>query len=165
MATDFKRLIILLQEELVEFIVIGGVAMVAHGSAYATFDLDLCYRRTPENIERLCRALAGHDPRLRGAPKDLPFRFEAPTVQRGLNFTLATDIGDLDLLGEVAGLGLYDAVLKESQMREVFGKKCLVLSLAGLIKTKQAAGRKKDLMVLPELEGLNELRKKIGQEE
>jgi hypothetical protein len=134
----------------VEFIVIDGVATVAQGSAYATFDLDLCYRRTPENIERWCRALGPHHPRLGGVPKDLPFRFEAKTVQRGLNFTLATDIGDLDLFGEVAGLGAYDAVLKESEMREVFGKKCMVLSLAGLIKTKQAAGRKKDLMVTQE---------------
>jgi hypothetical protein len=106
-----------------------------------------------------------HAPRLRGAPSNLPFRFDAPTVQRGLTFTLATDIGDLDLLGEVAGLGTYDAVLAESETREVFGKKCMVLSLAGLIKTKQATGRKKDLMVLPELEALSELRKKIGHEE
>ena len=85
----------------VEFVIIGGMAAVAHGSAYLTLDLDLCYSRKKENVEKLAQALASFHPRLRGAPADLPFRLDAATLRSGLNFTLTTDVGDLDILGEV----------------------------------------------------------------
>ena len=114
-ATDFPALITLLTEGGVEFIVIGGVAATIHGSAHITVDLDLLYRRTPENIERLAAVLAPIQPYLRGAPEGLPFQFDAATIHRGLNFTLQTTLGDLDLLGEVAGAGTYDSVLPEAE--------------------------------------------------
>jgi len=165
MAPNFEKLLALFSDAKVEIVVIGGVAMNAQGSAYVTFDLDLCYRRTKENIARMCDALAPHQPRLRGAPENLPFRLDAETVGRGLNFTLITNLGDLDLLGEVAGIGSYDAVLQTSELREIEGKKYLVLSLAGLIQSKRAAGRKKDLNALPELEGLRDLKERMGGKE
>src|SRR5688572_13587173 len=83
----------------VEFIVVGGVAARAHGSARLTNDVDVVYRRTPENIQRLAAALAPHTPYLRGAPPGLPFRWDVDTIRRGLNFTLTTAFGDLDALG------------------------------------------------------------------
>jgi hypothetical protein len=162
-AADFEKILTLFEEARVEFVVIGGVAMVAHGSAQATFDLDLCYRRSQENVERLCLALAPYHPALRNAPKNLPFRFDGPTVKNGLNFTLSTDLGDLDLLGEVAGLGFYEGVVEFSQTGEVSGKQCRILSLEGLIRAKRAAGRPRDLAALPELEALKELREKLGE--
>jgi hypothetical protein len=110
----------------------------------------------------MCDALAPYQPRLRGGPENLPFRFDAETVRRGLNFTLTTSLGDLDLLGEVTGIGSYDAVLQTSEWREIEGKKYLVLSLAGLIQAKRAAGRKKDLNALPELEALRDLKERMG---
>jgi hypothetical protein len=75
----------------VEFVLIGGAAMQMQGSAYLTEDLDFCYSRSAKNRERLARAMAPHHPRLRGALENLPFRFDAATIKRGLNFTLMTD--------------------------------------------------------------------------
>jgi predicted nucleotidyltransferase len=162
MTPDSRRIITLLNENSVEYVVIGGVAMVAHGSAHATFDLDLCYRRTAENIDRLSSVLKPFHPRLRGAPRDLPFVFDARTIKAGLNFTLATDLGDLDLLGEVSGLGFFEAVLAASENSVVFGVNCSILSLEGILRTKIAAGRKKDLNAIEELKGLIDLKKRTG---
>src|SRR5437763_7296960 len=92
----------------VEFVVIGGLAMRIHGSAHITDDLDVCYRRTPANMQAVAAALAPLHPCLRGAPAGLPFHFDAATIQAGLNFTLITDHGWIDLLGEVSGVGGYD---------------------------------------------------------
>jgi hypothetical protein len=87
----------------------------------------------------------------------LPYIFEESTLLNATNFTFQTDIGDIDLLGEVAGVGNYEAVENESVIMELFGFDVKVLSLNGLIKAKRAAGRPKDLLVLPELEALREL--------
>jgi predicted nucleotidyltransferase len=148
----------------VEFVVIGGAAMGLQGSAYLTKDIDFCYARTPANIERLANALQPFHPVLRGAPADLPFRFDAKTIAQGLNFTLSTDLGDLDFLGDVSGLGSFQEVLAESDVRTVGVVDCRVLSLEGLIKSKIAAGRPRDLYVLPELRGLSQVKKKAGVE-
>ena len=67
----------------VEYIVVGGVAARAHGSARLTNDLDVAYRRTPENMARLVAALAPHAPYLRGAPPGLPFRWTPPRWSAG----------------------------------------------------------------------------------
>ena len=142
----------------VELVVIGGLAMRIHGSAHITDDLDVCYRRTPANIQALAVAVASLNPYLRGAPAGLPFRFDAPTIQAGLNFTLTTDHGWVDLLGEVSGVGGYDQVLAQSVEAEMFGLKVRVLSLDGLIAAKKAAGRRKDHGHLLELEELKKLR-------
>ena len=77
----------------VEFVVIGDLAMVTHGSAHVTGDLDICYHRTEKNFQSLVDALAPLHPFLRGAPVDLLFQFDSPTIRAGLNFTLMTDLG------------------------------------------------------------------------
>lgn len=148
----------------VEFVVIGGVAMGLQGSAHLTRDIDFCYARTTKNIERLEKALEPYHPVLRGAPPGLPFRFDAKTIANGLNFTLTTDLGDLDFLGEVSGLGSFQEVLTASETKDIGGVDCRVLSLEGLIKSKTAAGRPRDLYVLPELRALSELKRKTGLE-
>ena len=158
--TDFPALITLLTEGGVEFIIIGGVAATIHGSAHITVDLDLLYRRTPENIENLAAALAPIRPYLRGAPEGLPFRLDAATMHRGLNFTLQTTLGDLDLLGEVAGGGTYDRVLPEAETALLDGRQFRCVSLRRLIAMKRAAGRPKDLNVIAELEALLEERER-----
>lgn len=157
-SSNFQRLFALLGG--LEFVVIGGVAALVHGSATMTYDVDLCYFRSHENIERLCRALADVHPTLRGAPKEVPFRLDPPTVQAGLNFTLDTDLGALDLLGEVPPLGGYAQVLEHAETAELFGFPIAVLSLDALIRVKRATGRTKDKLVLPELEALQELRRR-----
>jgi len=76
-----------------------------------------------------------------------------------MNFTLTTDAGNLDILGEVTGMGDYEKVVNFSEEMEIFGLTCRVLTLEGLIKAKQAVARAKDLRLLPELEALLEIRK------
>jgi predicted nucleotidyltransferase len=143
--TDFKALLRVLSEGGVEFILVGGVAATVHGSARLTLDVDVVYRRTSDNLERLVLALTPYRPYLRGAPPGLPFRWDAATLRRGLNFTLTTDIGDLDLLGEIVGGGAYDQLLVDTTEIRVFGVVCRCLNLERLIAVKRAAGRPKDL--------------------
>ena len=154
--TDFCSLLNLLAGAHVEFIIVGGAAATAHGSARLTEDLDVVYRRTPENISRLARALAPHDPYLRGAPPGLPFSLDEKTLRNGLNFTLITNLGALDLLGEITGGGLYEDLLPYSIRLRLYGVECLCLGLERLIYVKRAAGRPKDLEVLAELETILE---------
>jgi hypothetical protein len=68
-----------------------------------TTDVDVVYSRNADNVARLAEALKRHHPYLRGAPPGLPFRWDVPTILAGWNFTLTTDLGDIDFLGEVAG--------------------------------------------------------------
>ncbi len=90
--TDFGALLRALAEARVEFILVGGAAATAHGATRLTLDVDVLYRRSPENFQRLQAALALHHPYLRGAPAGLPFRWDADTIRRGLNFTLTTEV-------------------------------------------------------------------------
>lgn len=152
--TDFERLLAALSDAGVKFIVVGGFAATAHGSAHVTIDLDVVYARTPENMTRLSRALEPLAPYLRGAPAGLPFRFDAATIERGLNFTLRTTAGDLDLLGEATGSGTYEALLGHSERRQVFGRETLIVDIETLIRLKRAAGRPKDLERIAELEAI-----------
>jgi hypothetical protein len=154
--TDFARLLAALTQSNVEFIVVGGFAAAAHGSAHVTVDLDVVYRRTAENMARLARALKPLRPYLRGAPPGLPFEFDRETIERGLNFTLITSAGDLDVLGEVAGGGTYEALLPRSELRELSSLECRFVNLETLIQLKRAAGRPKDLERIAELEALRE---------
>jgi predicted nucleotidyltransferase len=154
--TDFKALLRVLAEGGVEFILVGGVAATVHGSTRLTLDVDAVYRRSPDNIQRLVLALTPYHPYLRGAPPGLPFRWDAATVERGLNFTLTTDIGDLDLFGEISGGGSYDDLMPHSIGIQVFGIECRCLGLERLIAVKRAAGRPKDLEAIAELEAIVE---------
>jgi predicted nucleotidyltransferase len=161
---DAQALVRRLQDRGVQFVVVGGLAMIAHGSAYLTRDLDLCYERSPSNLAALVAALDPLHPYLRGVPPGLPFRLDVPTLQAGLNFTLTTDCGDLDLLGEVSGLGAYPQVLAQSVERKMFDMTVRILSLDGLIAAKKAAGRGKDKQHLLELEELKKMRDAAGQD-
>ena len=129
---DAEAILRLLKGQAVDFVVIGGLAMITHGSAHITQDLDVCYRRTPENLAALATALSSIHPYLRSAPPGLPFKLDAATLAAGLNFTLDTDLGPLDLMGEVAGIGGYDAVVALSTHEPVYGLRVQVLSLEGL---------------------------------
>jgi hypothetical protein len=140
----------------VEYVVVGGLAATVHGSPRLTQDLDIVYSRTPENLERLVRAVAPFRPYLRGAPPGLPFIFDARTLKSGLNFTLVTDLGWMDLLGEVTGGGGYDRLLPHSRDTTLFGAQIKVLGLDKLIEVKRAAGRPKDFETIAELEAIRE---------
>jgi hypothetical protein len=159
--TDFRGFIRLLLEGGVEFIVIGGVAATGHGSARLTRDLDIVYRRTKENISRLVQTLAPLKPYLRGAPPGLPFIWSDETVQKGLNFTLITTLGAIDLLGEVTGGGRFEDIKPHSLTVKLYQQECLCLGLEWLIRVKRAAGRPKDFEAIAELEAILEEQKKL----
>lgn len=154
--TDFNALLRLLVENKVEFIIVGGAAATAHGSARLTLDLDVVYRRTTENITRIVDALKSIQPYLRGAPPGLPFDWSAPTIQKGLNFTLVTTLGALVLLGEIVGGGGYEQLRAGTIEVEIAGVACLCLNLDRLITVKRAAGRPKDLEVVAELQQIRD---------
>jgi len=150
--TDFNALLRLLAENKVEFIIVGGAAATAHGSARLTYDLDVVYKRSSDNIARVVNALKPIEPYLRGAPAGLPFDWSVETISKGLNFTLITTLGALDLLGEVVGGGGYEQLFPETIEVEIAGVDCLCLNLERLIKVKRAAGRPKDLETVAELQ-------------
>ena len=154
--TDFNGLLRLLVENEVEFIIVGGAAATAHGSARLTLDLDVVYKRSRENIVHIVDGLRPIKPYLRGAPLGLPFDWSAQTIQKGLNFTLVTTLGALDLLGEIVGGGGYEQLLPETVSIEIAGVNCLCLNLERLIKVKRAAGRPKDLEAIAELEQIRD---------
>lgn len=153
---DFRGLLRSLSDVGVQFIIVGGAAATAHGAARLTQDLDIVYRRDADNLRRLAAALSPHEPYLRGAPPDLPFIFDAETLRRGLNFTLTSKLGDVDLLGEIAGGGAHDDLLPDSIEIDLFGIRCRCLGLRKLIEVKRAAGRPKDFEAIAELEALLE---------
>jgi hypothetical protein len=158
--TDFRRLLETLVSGNVEFIIIGGMAATAHGSAHVTADLAVVYGRSADNIARLAQALAPLAPYLRGAPPGLPFRFDAGTIRSGLNFTLTTVAGDLDVLGEATGGGTYEALLPHTEVHSVLGLDVRFVDLETLIRLKRAAGRPKDLERIAELEAIADERQK-----
>jgi len=152
--TDFGALLAALSASQVEFIIVGGLAAVAHGVGRTTFDLDIVYKRTHENIRRLVDAIRPMQPYLRGAPPGLPFVWDERTIDRGLNFTLITNLGELDLLGEITVGGDYDALLPYSEELDLFGVNHRCLGLEKLIDVKAAVGRPKDFEAVALLRAL-----------
>ncbi len=158
MSAEFDKLLPVLVGGGVEFVVIGGVAGIIHGSARLTYDVDVVYSRTSENIQRLAATLLPYSPYLRGAPPGLPFTWDARTIQNGLNFTLTTGLGDLDLFGDATGGGRFEELVGHAFRIEAFGVEFLCLGLEKLIHIKRAAGRPKDFEAIAELEVLLEER-------
>ena len=160
--TDFQTLVCALTGGGVDFVIVGGLAATVHGSARLTLDVDVVYARDEANLAHLVEALAPFDPYPRGAPPGLPFEWSEGTLRRGLNFTLTTSVGDIDLLGEIIGGGGYTDILPHTIEIDLFGRECRCLDLQSLIRTKRAAGRPRDLQMIAELEALLEERDALG---
>jgi hypothetical protein len=154
MTPDLLAFVRILADARVDYVIVGGVAANIHGALRTTLDLDIVYARDSDNIARLVLALAPYAPYLRGAPPGLPFVLDEATIARGLNFTLSTTLGDLDLLGEVAGGGTFEALNGGAETVELEGRQCRIVTLPTLIALKRAAGRPKDRESLAELEAL-----------
>ena len=150
--TDFRQLLAALATERANFILIRGAAAIVHGSTHVTQALDVVYDRSPDNLRRIARALAPHRPYLRDVPPGLPFLLDAATLERGMNFTLTTTLGEIVLLGEITGGGTYVTLSSHCVELEVFGTRALCLDLPTLIAVKRAADRPKDLAAIAELE-------------
>jgi transcriptional regulator with XRE-family HTH domain len=134
----------------VEFVVIGGVAGLAHGSAYPTYDLDIAYARDPRNLKRMAAALRDIGVALRGAPDGLPFQADAKTLEAGMNFTFLTDYGPFDILGHVDGIRSYEELRAQAEVQEVGGIPVRVASLNHLIGMKRTIDRTKDQLMVEE---------------
>jgi len=153
-----------LVENQVEFVVVGLTAAIAQGVPLGTIDLDICYERTPRNAERLATALKPFHPQLRGAPEGLPFKLDGKTIMFGSNFTFVTDVGDVDILGHISGVGEYGDIRMNAVETEAFGLRLLMMSLEDVIRSKKAAGRMKDKAQLPVLEETLRLRREQAKD-
>jgi hypothetical protein len=134
----------------VDFVLIGGLAGLAHGSNYPSFDVDVAYARDRENLGRLVAALEEIDVTLRGAPPDLPFQLDLRTLENGANFTFVTPYGDFDVLAEVGGISSYEQLRSGAQEKEIAGATVRVASIDHLIAMKRVANRTKDKLMLEE---------------
>lgn len=152
MKTDFKLLLSKLSENDFDFIVIGGFAAAAYGSSFVTSDLNVCAILTPDNIEKLRKALGDIHPKHRIA-NNKPSFLDTPKSIEGINnLYLQTDAGILDLLSNVTGVGDFEELSKSCIEIKVYGYKCKMISIEDLIKAKLALKRPKDLEVAKELE-------------
>jgi hypothetical protein len=155
---DPTRLLRALVDGQVNFVVIGGVAAVLHGSARNTFDLDICFASDPSNLEALGATLVGLEARLRGVPDPVPFVPDAAALKRVDVLTLTTTAGDLDVLRVPTGAPRYDVLRAHADRYDVGGFEVRVASVEDLIAMKSAAGRPKDLGDVEELEAILRLR-------
>lgn len=147
----------------VEFIVVGGQAEALMGSARVTYDVDLCYRRTSDNLERLAIALGTLNLTLRGAPPELKFRLDAQALALGQNYTFEVD-GEypLDFLGYLEPIGTYEDLLPHAEVVSIGGHATRVIGLDDLIRIKRYLGRPKDKESLLQLEAVKRLREQEG---
>jgi hypothetical protein len=160
-----EPLLAALERHGVDFVVIGGVAGLAQGSSYPTYDLDVAYARDPANQRRLVRALKEIGVTLRGAPPDLPFQLDERTLANGANFTFDTKFGSFDVLADIAGVKSYEQLREASRTGRIAGVEVRIASLDDLISMKRAANRVKDqLMVLEYVELADELRRREDEE-
>lgn len=144
---DLHRLFETLDRHRVRYVIIGGIAAIAHGNQRATFDLDVTPHPDPANLTRLAGALTELNARLRGIDgldHDL-----SPTdpdhLAYGGNWTLTTDAGPLDVMADPAGAAPYDDLERRGASVELRGHTLRVVGRDDLIAMKRAAGRPKDL--------------------
>jgi hypothetical protein len=154
---DPKPILEALVRHNVDFVLIGGLAGTALGSAYVTYDVDVAYERSRANLERLAAALTELGATLRGAPRERPFLLDAKTLRAGLNFTFDTRFGSLDIFGEPAGAPRYDELREAASPEATWGLTIWVASLDHLIAMKEAAGRDKDKLHASEYRGISDL--------
>jgi predicted nucleotidyltransferase len=157
--SPLERFCAVLAEHGVEVIVIGGQAEALMGSSRVTYDVDLCYRRTADNLERLATALATLNLTLRGAPPELKFRLDAQALALGQNYTFEVD-GEfpLDFLGYLEPIGTYEDLLPHVETVSIGGRPTRVIGLDDLIRIKEHLGRPKDRESLLQLRAIKRLR-------
>jgi predicted nucleotidyltransferase len=156
--SDLEKIAEILLRHGVEFLVVGGQAEILMGSPRVTYDTDLCYRRTNENLERLAAALVEINPTLRGAPPDLPIQLDPAALALGNNYTFDTPLGPLDLLGWLEPVGTYDDLAPKAEYYPVGEITLRTIGLNDLIRIKQHIGRPKDRESLVQLMAIHKLR-------
>lgn len=161
--SGIERLLAALAAHHAKFIVVGAYAAIMQGASMRTDDLDICYERVSDNYKNIIRALAPFNPRFRGLPENLKAPFDERTLTQGTNFTLITDAGSLDLLGEMSGVGGYSQIMGDAKTIKIGNVICQVASLDTIIRSKEAADRPKDRVALPELKALRMIQQREGE--
>lgn len=159
-SSDFRPTFILglLTAHGVDFVVIGGIAAVLHGSARNTQDLDICFARDGANLTVLGRALTELEARLRRVADDVPFVPDAATLRRVQTLTMETVAGHFDILASPDGAPPYERLRSNAERYDLGAFAVLVASIDDLIAMKRAAGREKDIADIGELQAIARLR-------
>jgi hypothetical protein len=152
--TSLKTLLGRLVQQDVDFVVIGAYASVVHGATLVTHDVDICCSFTSRNLLKLQTALADLHPIHRLTPKQVALALTPAQTRDLKNLYLKTDLGVIDCLGEVLGVGNYAAVKRQSVIIEMEFGKCRVLGLEALIQAKRAMNRPRDRHALVQLEAI-----------
>lgn len=156
---QLNRLLERLYDAQVDFVIVGGFAGMLHGSSLVTRDLDVCAVLSAENVARLRHAFRDLRPTHRLTPQRLSF-LENPEAGVGMkNLYLETELGPIDFLGSILGIGEFERVRAASIEVELFGRRCRVISIQDLIQAKEALGRDKDLIAAKELRAILEKQK------
>jgi hypothetical protein len=145
-----------LNKHRVKYVLVGGMACVIHGSQVVTQDVDICAPLTPENLSRLLAALADIHPRFRTARDLHPLPNEPEKLEGFKNIYMVTDLGPLDVLSEITGVGDHSKVEQHTIQVDLEGIQCRVLDLDTLITAKKAMNSPKDRQVVLELEAIRE---------
>lgn len=156
MAQNDQVLLSRLKNSGLDFVVIGGVCVVFHGALLATFDLDVCCPFGERNVQRIEAAVKDLHPFHRLTTNRLPLEATRSTFDALKNLYLQTDLGKLDCLSEVAGVGNFDEVLKQSVAANFSYGQFRFLNLEALIASKQAIGRERDLIAVRSLLSIKE---------
>lgn len=154
--TDLNRLLQRLCDAEIEFIIVGGFAAMLHGSTLLTRDLDVCAVLSLADVEKLRDILRDLHPTHRLTPQRLSFLDNPSPGIHVQNLYLETELGSLDILTSILGVGDFERVRASSTEIELFGRRCRVMSLDDLISAKETLGREKDLLSARELRALRE---------
>ena len=140
----------------VDFVVIGGFAALMHGSTLVTRDLDICAVLSHEDVAKLREALRDLNPTHRLTPQKLSFLTNPDVGVPVQNLYLETEIGTVDIVSSVLGVGDFARVRAGSMELQVFGRRCRVISLDDLIRAKEALGREKDQLAAKEMRAIRD---------
>ena len=148
-----ERMLGVLADHDVRFVLVGGFAAVIHGSPYLTTDVDVVPERSEENLRRLSAALDAMHARVwtAGEPEGIAFRHDAESLSAATVWNLVTDHGRLDLTFVPSGTSGFEDLERDAIHLTILGVEVDVASLADVIRSKEAAGREKDRLVLPVL--------------
>jgi len=148
-----------LAEAGIEFVIVGGYAGIVHGCSYVTQDIDICCLFASAKLLALQQTLADLHPVHRMTPGRKPLELTAENAAQFTNLYLDTDLGRLDCLSVIEGLGDYTEVKRASELIEVEGMHLRVLTLDALIQTKQALNRPRDREAIRQLQAIRQVRR------
>ncbi len=158
MSGDFMNLLERLKKAGVDFVVVGGFAGVVHGCTYVTQDIDICCDLSSDNLNAIREAVRDLHPVHRMSPNRKAFEVNEQNYEQFKNLYLDTDIGQLDCMSFIDGLGDFGEVKRESEIHEIEKTQLSVLSLDALIRAKKAMDRPKDTEAILQLEAIRKLK-------